>query len=351
MKGKQHRAAIIGCGNIGCGLDRFNPGFPSTHRSAFLAHPRVTLVGLCDRDRALAESYAHEENCTAYDNILRMMRSVAPDIVSICTPDDTHLSVLKIVAGFPTVRGIWLEKPMAITLREARDMIATCKKKNIKLLVNHQRRYDRFYLTVQKRLPALVGNIQHVVCYYSGGIVTAGSHLIDLFDMYFGEVAVVSATHGASRDLMYATIIYRNGVRVHMLPCDTSYFTIAEISVLGSIAKLETINKPFGEYDYRYYRLEKSSIVPARFIANRQARPIPDKMARDFFTRAAQDLVSAIDQDRDAQSSGTVGIRSLEVLSMLQHSACQGGTRVTRPFTLDTVRIPHASGDVRTWKR
>jgi predicted dehydrogenase len=358
-----YTAAIIGCGNIGCGLDRFKPGFNSTHLSAYLANRRTKLVALCDSDRIKAKEYADKHSIPGvYSDITTMLFSERPQIVSICTPDETHYSVLKKVAECGSVKAIWCEKPMAVTMHEAEEMVKLCQKKNIKLLVNHIRRYDPFYGRIKQDMDKIVGKVQGVNCFYSGGIVTTGSHLLDLLDFYFGRCISVSAEKKGSigketgktnnsDSFLFAQLVYDNNIHVNIIPCDNKYFSVMEISITGTKARLETINKPFGRYDYRYFLPEKDRRLRVSFIAGKTKPILPKNIQRDFFDSALSDLIFCIEKNTEPKSSGAVALRSLEVLSAVSYSSKNGGEKIRLPFGNKNLVIPKAYGDVRKWKK
>ena len=60
------------------------------------------------------------------------------DIVSVCVPTRAHAQVMSAIAT-SDVRGVFMEKPIGRTLREADDMIAATDQAGIKVVVNHVR--------------------------------------------------------------------------------------------------------------------------------------------------------------------------------------------------------------------
>ncbi len=93
------------------------------------------------------------------------------EIVSICTPPETHLDVLLgLLDRNEKVKGIYCEKPIATILEDADMMIDLCHKRNVILQVNHQRRF---------------GNPKFS---FNRGILNNGTHMFDLLRMYFGDI-------------------------------------------------------------------------------------------------------------------------------------------------------------------
>lgn len=346
----KYKAIIIGCGNIGCTLERYNPGFVSTHLMAYKKNPEIDIIALCDIDNNKCKMIANKYNIPfTFDNLEEAMKTIKPEIVSICTPDEVHYKILKEVAKFDCVKGIWCEKPIATSIKQAEEMIKYCKDKDIKLLVNYIKRYDLFYRNIKERLGDLVGEIQTVVCYYSGGIVTTGSHLVDLLNYYFGACLSVSAETNLKTGLV-GKLVYESKVFVNLIPCDGNYFSIMELDIIGSKARLDLINKPFGNYDYRYYPTQKYSGLNMKFISGVDGRPLNRNIKRDFFELALSDLITCMENNISPISSGGEALKSLDIISALAYSSDHNGKIIKLPFKKKGYKIPEAEGDIRKWK-
>lgn len=149
---KTYRVGIIGCGHIGIEL-------PDNHKLAYESCLQTKLVALCDDKKDIPN---------AYKNYMEMVEKEHLDIVSVCTPPETHCQIVCDIVHH--VKAIYCEKPIALTLLEAREMINTCHNHNVILQINHQRRF---------RPP---------VFRFSRGIMNTGSHMFDLLRHLFGEL-------------------------------------------------------------------------------------------------------------------------------------------------------------------
>ena len=78
------------------------------------------------------------------------MQSEALDLVVVLTPSGDHAR--HVIQLAPYGRHIVVEKPMALTLQDADDMISACDRNNCKLFVIKQ---NRFNLPVRKLREAL----------------------------------------------------------------------------------------------------------------------------------------------------------------------------------------------------
>ncbi len=343
MAQRQLKAAIIGLGNIGFKFSLAGNKFHTTHFEAYLANSDAQLVAVAETDEATRSEFRKRFAGSIHGDYREMLNKEQPEVVSICTPDATHFQILKDAAAAPSVRAIWCEKPLAISLRDAKNMVALCKKRGIKLAVNFVRRYDDFYGYVKSHLRELLGEIQAVNFYYSGGIVTTGSHMLDLLTLLFGKCGEVSA-------VSYGTGLWGRlkfgEVPVTIMPMNTRYYSIFEMNILGAKGRLDTINKPFGEYDYRYYVREEARIVPAKFVACKMGDPIPRDLPRRYMDKALEDIVRILREGGSPISSGESALQSLEIMHALIYSAEHGGKTVKLPLRGRVKNLPQSGGDV-----
>jgi predicted dehydrogenase len=121
-----------GRGNYGHGLD-----------TVWLDVPRAEIVAVADADpKGLAAAVKRLGAATGYADYRRMLDDVKPDLVSVAPRWlDQHRDMV-VAAAEGGARGIYFEKPMCRTLAEADEMIAACEKNGVKAAVSHQTRYS-----------------------------------------------------------------------------------------------------------------------------------------------------------------------------------------------------------------
>lgn len=119
------KLAVIGTGYWGPNLLR-----------NFSDDPRVDVKLICDLDKSRAQNisarYRNLEVTTQVDDV-----ALNPDIngVVICTPTNTHYEIAK--RCLENNKHLFIEKPMATTSEECRDLIRIARKRNRKLMVGH----------------------------------------------------------------------------------------------------------------------------------------------------------------------------------------------------------------------
>ena len=180
----------------------------------YLAHrvPGVALVAVADRKLELARALAAElgvgRHYGAHEELLDD-RDV--EAVAVITSTSTHKQVVMDAARHG--KAIFCEKPISLTLQDAREMIAAVDAAGVFFQMAFQRRFDAGYLAAKAKLDS--GAIGDPVMFtsisrdpyappiefcdpkVSGGLIAdMGVHDFDVARMYMGEAARVHAIGG-----------------------------------------------------------------------------------------------------------------------------------------------------------
>ncbi|NLF38469.1 Gfo/Idh/MocA family oxidoreductase [bacterium] len=149
--GKTFSFAVIGYG------PSFN--MAPQHIDAILRHPAFRLTAVCDTSKerlaAAREAYPHITTFTSADT---MLKRTDLDLAVIITPHNTHapLALKCLRAGLHVV----VEKPLAITTGEVRQMLAAARAKKRMLSTFHNRRWDNDYLVLRDILASgVIGDV------------------------------------------------------------------------------------------------------------------------------------------------------------------------------------------------
>ena len=154
---RTYRAGLIGCGRMGATIDdevRNRPHselfLPYSHAAALAACPRIELAAVCDpvaeKARAAQERY-HASG--AYSDYREMILKERLDIVSIATRPGPHAETV-IFAAENGVGGVYCEKPLCNSMRQADAMLAACLEHGVKFNYGTQRRYTPLYRHVRQ---------------------------------------------------------------------------------------------------------------------------------------------------------------------------------------------------------
>jgi predicted dehydrogenase len=121
------KAGVVGVGQMG----RYHVG---VYTELF----NVELVGVADTDRTRAEALAEKYNTLAYDDYHELLDQV--DVVSIAVPTSLHYRVASdfLKAGVHVL----LEKPIAHTMEEARELFRLAAANKVVLHIGHVERFN-----------------------------------------------------------------------------------------------------------------------------------------------------------------------------------------------------------------
>ena len=122
---KTLRAGVIGSGVFG--------GY---HAGKYIAAQGADLAAVFDVDSNAAKAGGAKHGVNGYDNLEHFLSAV--DIVTVASPAATHYKMAKacLEAGKPVL----IEKPIAHTIDEARNLTKLAAEKNLVLAIGHQER-------------------------------------------------------------------------------------------------------------------------------------------------------------------------------------------------------------------
>ena len=195
------RVALVGCGVIS-----------PIHIGAILKTGQH-IVALCDVIPERAEKLAEENGLSdvaLFTDYEKMLDTVRPDIVHICTPHDLHAPMT--VAALNRGIHVLCEKPLAISEEQLREIIEAERKSTATLGVCHQNRYEPNMQTLKKTVQKTpLGGYANVVwdrdaAYYASGawrgtkahegggvLINQALHTLDLMQWIFGMPKAVTA--------------------------------------------------------------------------------------------------------------------------------------------------------------
>ncbi len=246
------RTALIGYGHAGSVF----------HAPTLAATAGMALTSVVTRNPARAaaalERYPNVRIVPTVEDLLQDREDI--DLVVVASPNDTHvpigLSVLD--AGVPVV----IDKPVAASAAEARQLRDAAAAKDLLVSVFHNRRWDGDYRTVENLLgQGVLGTVHRFESRYerwrplvneaawreragpetAGGLLyDLGSHLIDQALMLFGPVTSVYAEIGRVRpgaqvdDDVFLSLTHVSGVRSHLWASSVAADAGPRFRLLGS---------------------------------------------------------------------------------------------------------------------
>ena len=125
----------IGWGIVGAGLiadGRFAP--------AINKDPGSELVAVCNRDAGKAAAFAEKHGAQrSYDDPAKLFEDEGVQAVYIATPNYQHCE--QVVAAADRGKHVLCEKPMAMSVEEADEMISACRKNEVMLQLAFNMRF------------------------------------------------------------------------------------------------------------------------------------------------------------------------------------------------------------------
>jgi predicted dehydrogenase len=106
----------------------------------------ITLVGFYDPSDAAAKAVADEYGLKRYSSIDKLIKDC--DAIDVVAPTTYHHQICK--AAILKSKHVFVEKPLANSMEEARELIKLSKEANIKFQVGHVERFNPAFLALSE---------------------------------------------------------------------------------------------------------------------------------------------------------------------------------------------------------
>lgn len=140
-----HRPVRLGIAGLGRGFMLMLP--------TFAHHPDVEIVAAAAPQQASRERFeATFPGSRAYPSVEALCADERVEAIYVATPHEMHLehALLAIRAG----KHVMVEKPMALSIAECREMVQAAEAAGVQLLVGHSHGFDRPYLRTRELVRA-----------------------------------------------------------------------------------------------------------------------------------------------------------------------------------------------------
>ena len=159
---KKVRIALIGCGRMGRNLV-----------SNLTNIPEAELVAAVDANPEAAQATAQEYQCEASTELDQILARDDVDAVLIATPNSLHAP--NAIAAAQAGKHVFTEKPMALSVSDARAMIQAAEQAGVKLMVGQVLRYLPPFVWIIDQIRAgrwgepFAGQVTRVSTTWTGG--------------------------------------------------------------------------------------------------------------------------------------------------------------------------------------
>lgn len=330
------RFALVGCGRIA-----------KKHAEIIAKQlPDAELAAVCDVKTDRAESYGTKYTVPYFTDMHEMMKKAGDriDVINILTPSGNHAE--HTIALAPYGKHIVVEKPMALTIDDADDMIKACDQAGVKLFVVKQNRYN---YPVQKLRAALeegrfgklvLGTVRVRWCRdqryydqdawrgtwrYDGGVFTnQASHHVDLLEWMMGDVESVFAKSATqlvrieAEDTGVVVLKFKNGALgiIEATTATRPKDLEGSISILGEKGTVEIGG--FAVNEMKIWNFVEGRPGDAEVIATYKQNP-PDVYGFGH-VEYLKDVIGSIRNKTKALVDGLEGRKSLELIMAIYES-------------------------------
>ncbi len=330
---KKIRFALIGCGTIA-----------NKHVTAINKLSGAEVVGGYDVDFQLGNTFAERHSVPVFKSVEEMIEKTDPQVLNILTPSGKHAENILELIHFN--RHFVVEKPLALRLDQIDRILNECDKKELKLFVVQQ---NRFNPPVQKLKEALdQGRFGKLVLgtirvrwsrnqdYYDqkswrgtwafdGGVLTnQASHHIDMLIWMMGEVESVIAKTATrlvnieAEDTGIAILKFRNGALgvIEATTATRPKDLEGTISVLGEKGSVEIGG--FFMNELKTWNFADPDEMD-NDIWDKHAK-VPDQPAWNH-TEFFKDVINSLRDDKKGLIDGLEGRKSVELINAIYESA------------------------------
>ncbi len=317
----KYNALVVGLGKIGLGFDLdSDSSHILTHTKAYLKHKDFNLIAGIDINISRRKEFKDYTGKMAYSDIGQFKKdnNTKIDIVSLCTPEKVRYSeFIKIVSLKPKL--VLIEKPIALTIKEAKNIKAMADKHKIRIFVNYTRRIDPSFENLRKILRAKkLGNVSLVKINYNGGMYKNASHFIDLIMHYFEvpkKIRCLSIKKRKGGDFDASFILnYKNfEVFFNYVPA-VAYF-IAEMDIFLSKGRISVFDGGIGIKAFKAVRDPVFKNYFALKEAPLSVKPQPFRCQLNVLDR----IVETLKNNKTLASTAKSALDTLQVCKKIEH--------------------------------
>lgn len=343
--------ALIGCGRI------------AVNHIAAAKMNQLEIVALCDIDvkkiEVLKEKFSGlSDKVQLYEDYEKMLQEIKPELVAIATESGKHAEIAKTCIKYGC--NVMIEKPIALSLKDADDIIQLSEKHRVKVCACHQNRFNKAIQKIRKAVEQdKFGKLYHGVAnirwnreraYYEqalwrgtweqdgGALMNQCIHNIDLLRWMMGDEIeeVIGITdqlkhnYLEAEDLGIAIIRFKNGsygivegtTNIFLNNFEETLYLFGEKGTVKAGGK--SVNK-IEEWIFAKDEKEAQKIKS-------QFSEDPPNIYGFGHNPLYADMIEAIKTDREPYVDAKAGRRALELVLAIYKSS-QTGKRIKLPMT------------------
>lgn len=319
------RIGVIGAGVVA-----------ARHADAYRRHPRCALVAVTEPIAARGQAFAGRYGATWYADYRDMLSKGHLDAVSVCLPHHLHHPVA--LAAAEAGLHMLMEKPISLTVAEADEMIAACRRFEVRMMLGFVHRFRGEVLEADRLIAA--GAIGRPATAQDSICTLGGSHppaWVWEQTQAGGGVLMYGGIHSVDRLLW----LLRSDV-VEVFAYQTRYASPGNVengltAVLrfanGAIATLFENSPPYGKpggWLTEIYGTEGAIRIKTGEwleLTTAEQSSTQNFTRYDHFQREINEFVASLLEDRVPSVTAEDGRRALAVARAIYDSAASGQPR------------------------
>lgn len=336
----------LGFGIVGSGM------IAPVHGEAVVNTPGAKLVAFAARNKERGQELADKFGTLFYENYRDMLKNSDIDCIGICTPGGTHAEIG--IAAARAGKHVIVEKPIDITTARARELVAECRRNNVKLASIFQMRYNKSSLYAKNFIES--GKLGKIILgdaymkfyrppeYYSssswkgtpemdGGaaIINQGIHGVDLLQWLMGPVENLYAVCKTLRhdivgeDTVTAVLNFKNGAS-GVIESTTSVYPDRQQEI-----HIHGINGTMILAGTEVTYIKEIVLADGTTYSEKSVEGEQDTLGEPHRLQY-EDFVMAINEGREPAINGEEGIKALEIVRAIYRSSSLG-ERVSFPLS------------------
>ncbi len=349
-RNKKVRFALIGCGVIA-----------QKHVAALRKLPEAEIVGAYDISASAAEAFQAQHHIPTFTHVGEMIEKTNPDVLNILSPSGLHAA--NVIELIPYGRNFVVEKPLALRLDQVDTILEECDKKNLKVFVVQQNRFNPPIQKLHEAITAgrfgklVLGSVRVWWCrkqsYYDekawrgswafdGGVLTnQASHHLDMLIWMMGPVDSVMAKTATrlvnieAEDTGVVLLKFRSGALgvIEATTATRPKDVEGSISILGERGTVEVGG--FFMNELKTWNFAEPT-EDDTLVWERHAR-VPSELAwnhAEFF----RDVIQSLNENRKGLVDGLEGRKYVELINAIYESA-ETGKEVALRFAPKECRL------------
>jgi len=317
--------AVIGLGSMG-----------KNHARVYSDIKDAELVAISDVNDE-AKKIADHFNAKYYKNYREMLENEKIDVVSICVPTKLHKDIALDV--IKSKINVLVEKPIATTAKEAKEIIGAAERNNVKLMIGHIEQFNPVVAELKKRIQGNeLGKIMQVHCQRLslfpqriidvGVIIDLAIHEIYvlkyLIDSRIKRVYAETAQrfHSSHEDLLIGTIRFDNNVLGVISSNWLTSKKVRQIEVTGEKGMFFANYLTQELYFYEKEFAAKSVDYNDAFIKGREGKKIKIGIKKsEPLKNELETFIDCIKKNKEPPVTGKDGLEALEIAQKFLESS------------------------------